>query len=207
MPRSSIRLASCDARALLLIAGLAGCGGSTTSSDAGPDASDAPAAIDANGDAQGDPAVASCQDAVDALIAVCDGTADPPPRRLCVQRAYRDACLTGRPEVIEAIAHCLVTEACETARDPLMDAACVADAVAMASTPTHAMLDQAWCTCTPSETGCPSSPMLTGAENIMLAEADAQRVIDCLSGCATPAYCLGITPLGAAIHQCAMLMP
>jgi hypothetical protein len=178
-----------------------------TASDAG--SADATASIDA-GDADGSPdAPVACWAAVDAVLARCSATVSPNHRRLCTLRAYRDACASGRSDVIASIAGCLVSaDPCATARSPGSAASCVAGVVAGRADATQRALDHAWCVCSPAELGCPDAPALTGPELALLDDADAQSTTACLTaGCTMPTFCFGSTALGAALLQCDMVMP
>jgi hypothetical protein len=169
----------------------------TGGSDAGVDApNDAPSAV-----------LTTCWASVDAVIARCEATPRPSPRGLCALRAYRGACTAGRPDVIAAVADCLVAAApCSTARSSGTAVNCIAGVVASNRDGSQLAVDHAWCACSPSEIGCPDAPAVTGPELALIDDADAQHVTACLtSTCTMPTFCFGSDALGTALLQCDMI--
>ena len=199
----AVGLAACTAPAAL------DGGGGDAGTDAPLDAVTLDSGTDAASADAPDAVVAGCWAAIDAVFAQCAATTHPNQRRLCTLRAYRGACSSGRPEVVTAIASCLAAaEPCSTARDPGTGASCVAGIVTAQSDAAQTTLDQQWCTCSPTEAGCPDAPAVTGPELSMIDDTDAASMTGCLTrSCTMPTFCFGSVSLGAALLQCDMVAP
>ena len=180
-----------------LVLVLGACAQSTTATDSGTSGTDS-----GSGDA-----VAQCQALVDRVTAACMAEAMPPAERLCIYQNYRAACATGRTSVVAAMMSCLLMDGCQTLSDPSAAATCVAGVVAASTTPAHQMLGAEICTCDPTQPGCPAYPQFSGAELLVVADADATAVTTCLQGLAvcspaTATPCYMSVPYGAAYLAC-----
>jgi hypothetical protein len=193
---------------------LAGCPAPAPATDAGSAADTGGSGNDAGGtghdaggttvDSGGGGDVATCQAAVDAVIAACQAEGGDPQRE-CIYANYRNACTTGRTSVVTQMMNCLMMDACQTLSDPSAAGPCVQGVVSASLTSAHQALGTAICTCDTTQTGCPAYPQYSGAELVVVTEADATTVTTCLNGsggCAMANTCYMSVPYGAAFLAC-----